>query len=213
MPIIEIIGWAGSALLVFSLLQARVLRLRVLNSIACVVLVFYNAVIQVWPMAAMNFALVIINTYFIVKLLRERHDDTVYAGIEVDEGDDYLARFVDTHSAEIRHFFPEFFAQVTDASGAITVRDDRYAYLIVSGDETAGAVVVSDAGDGVAQVELDYVTPKYRDFTPGEFVYRKSGLFRDRGFRTVLTPAGMVAPYYERLGFVRQDPHWRLDLD
>ena len=129
-------------------------------------------------MAAMNFALVIINTYFIVKLLRERHDDTVYAGIEVDEGDDYLARFVDTHSAEIRHLFPEFFAQVTDASGAITVRDDRYAYLIVSGDETAGAVVVSDAGDGVAQVELDYVTPKYRDFTPGEFVYRKSGLFR-----------------------------------
>ena len=75
MPIIEIIGWAGSALLVFSLLQARVLRLRVLNSIACVVLVFYNAVIQVLPMAAMNFALVIINSYFIVKLLRERHDE------------------------------------------------------------------------------------------------------------------------------------------
>ena len=39
-----------------------------------------------------------------------------------------------------------------------------------------------DGGDGVARVELDYVTPKYRDFTPGEFVYRQSGLFGRRGF-------------------------------
>lgn len=209
---IDAIGWAGSALLVFSLLQARVLRLRVLNTIACLVLVFFNGVIEVWPMVGMNVVLVLINVYFIVKLLREQHDDTVYSVIEVDEGDGYLRHFVDTHAGEIGHFFPEFFARVTDASGAIEVRDDRYAYLVVSGDETVGAVVVSDAGERVAQVELDYVTPKYRDFTPGEFVYRQSGLFRDRGFRTVLTPAGMVAPYYERLGFVRQEPHWRLDL-
>ena len=51
-------------------------------------------------------------------------------------------------------------------------------------------MLVRDAGDGVAQVELDYVTPRFRDFTPGEFVYRRSGLFRDRGFRRVLTPPG-----------------------
>ena len=56
-------------------------------------------------------------------------------------------------------------------------------------------VLVHDAGNGVAQVELDYVTPRFRDFSPGEFVYRRSGLFRDRGFSKVITPAGMVAPY------------------
>ena len=32
-------GWAGSALLVYSLMQARVLRFRVLNLVACVVVV------------------------------------------------------------------------------------------------------------------------------------------------------------------------------
>jgi len=210
---IDAVGWAGSALLVFSLLQARVLRLRVLNTIACLVLVFFNAVIEVWPMVAMNIVLVIINVYFIVKLLREQHDDAVFQVIEVEEDDGYLSHFVRTHREEIGHFFPRFFDAVTTPDGAIDAREDRTAYLIASGDETVGAVVARDVGEGVAQIELDYVTPRYRDFTPGEFVYRKSGLFRDRGFTSVRTPPGMVAPYYEKLGFVPEGSTWRLDLN
>lgn len=210
--VIEAIGWAGSALLIFSLLQARVLRLRILNTIACVVLTFFNAVIEVWPMVAMNVVLAAINIYFITKLLREQHDDAVYQVIEVEESDNYLHHFVRTHESEIGHFFPEFFGKVAHADGDIDERDDRTAYLIASGDETVGAVVARDLGDGVAQIELDYVTPKYRDFTPGEFVYRQSGLFRDRGFSAVRTAPGMVAPYYERLGFVRDGDAFRLDL-
>ncbi|HHU09826.1 MAG TPA: hypothetical protein GXZ60_07405 [Intrasporangiaceae bacterium] len=212
MTLIDAIGWAGSALLIFSLLQARVLRLRILNTIACLVLVFFNAVIEVWPMVAMNVVLAAINVYFIVKLLREQHDDAAFEVIEVEEDDGYLGHFVRTHGAEIGHYFPRFFDSVTTTDGAIDARDDRTAYLIASGDETVGAVVARDVGDGTAQIELDYVTPKWRDFTPGEFVFRRSGLFRDRGFTTVRTAPGMVAPYYEKLGFVSEGDTWRLDL-
>ena len=209
---IDAVGWAGSALLVFSLLQARVLRLRVLNTVACLVLVFFNAVIEVWPMVAMNVVLAGINLVFIARLLRERHDEAAYEVIEVGGDDAYLAHFVRTHEREIGHFFPQFFAQVGGGGGEIAPRADRTAYLIAQGDETVGAVVVRDLGEGTAQVELDYVTPKYRDFTPGEFVFRRSGLFRERGFTSVRTPPGMVAPYYERIGFTPEGTTWRLDL-
>ncbi|MGA8047895.1 MAG: hypothetical protein WCA30_16675 [Dermatophilaceae bacterium] len=209
---IDAVGWAGSALLIFSLLQARVLRLRILNLIACLVLVFFNSVIEVWPMVAMNIVLAGINIFFITKLLRERHDEDAYAVVEVDESDAYLEHFVRTHEGEIGHFFPHFFGEVASPDGRIDAREDRFTYLVLQGDETVGVVVVRDDGDGVAQIELDYVTPKYRDFTPGEFVYRRSGLFTDRGFNTVRTPPDMVAPYYERIGFAREGTSWRLDV-
>ena len=92
--------------------------------------------------------------------------------------------------------------------------NDEYLHRVlrVHGDETVGVVLVRDAGDGVAQVELDYVTPRFRDFSPGEFVWRRSGLLKDDGFRKVVTPEGMVAPHYDRLGFHRESDHFVLDL-
>ena len=53
---LDALGWAASALLVYSVMQARVLRFRVLNLVACVVLVVFNALLGIWPMVAMNVA-------------------------------------------------------------------------------------------------------------------------------------------------------------
>ena len=198
---VDALGWFGSALLVFSLLQARILRLRVLNTVACVILTAFNAILGVWPMVAMNIALAGINLFFITRLLRERHDEKAYTVLEVEEDDTYLQHFLDVHSADIARYFPRF----REGSG-------RVAYLVQHGDETVGATVVRDAGDGTAQVELDYVTRRFRDFTPGEFVFRRSGLLRDRGFRRVLTPPGMVEPYYAQLGFTKADDRFAFDL-
>ena len=83
--------------------------------------------------------------------------------------------------------------------------------MVLKGDETVGVVLVRADG-AVARVQLDYVTPRYRDFSPGEFVWSRSGLLRDDGFTRVVTPPGMVAPYYDRLGFRREGESYVLDL-
>ena len=79
------------------------------------------------------------------------------------------------------------------------------------GDETVGVVLLREEG-GTAKVLLDYVTPRYRDFSPGEFVWRRSGLLADHGIRHVVTPPSMVGAYYDRLGFRRDGDSWVLDL-
>jgi hypothetical protein len=40
---VEVLGWVGSALLVYSVLQTRILRLRVFNGVASALLVIFNA--------------------------------------------------------------------------------------------------------------------------------------------------------------------------
>jgi hypothetical protein len=201
---LDALGWFGSTLLVFSLLQARILRLRILNTIACAILTVFNALIEVWPMVAMNVVLAAINLWFIAKMLRDRNDDTAFRVIEVEEDDAYFQNFLEVERAEIARFNPGFAGVVESAS--------RFAYLVVHGHETVGVVVVRDASDGVGQVELDYVTARYRDFTPGEFVWRHSGLFTGHGWRTIRTPDAMVGAYYERLGFRRDGAAWSLDI-
>jgi hypothetical protein len=203
---LDLIGWSGSALLIVSVMQARLLRFRVLNLLACVVLTGFNAALEIWPMVAMNVALCLINLWHIRKLVGARHDEASFDVLEVGPDDEYLRHVMRVHGADILKFQPDL---VWDGAAP-----GRSAFLIQRGDETVGLVLVRDEGDGVARVQLDYVTPRYRDFSPGEFVWRRSQVLRRHGFNRVVTPAGMIEPYYERLGFVRDQTtgSWVLDL-
>jgi hypothetical protein len=193
MPWLDIVGWAGSALLIYSVMQARVLRFRVLNLGASAILAGFNAALEIWPMVAMNVVLCGINVWHIRNLLTTRHDDETYEVLEVGPQDEYLRHVLRVHGADILKHQPDF-----AWDGAV---EGSLAFLVQRGDETVGVVLVHDAGNGVARVVLDYVTPRFRDFSPGEFVWRRSGALRDHGFRTVVTPERMVGPYYARLGF------------
>ena len=75
--------------------------------------------------------------------------------------------------------------------------------------------MVRSAGDGVGRVDLDYVTPRYRDFTPGEFVYRDSGVFASHGFRRLVvggSPATEARAYLERVGFRPTADGWEREV-
>ena len=203
MDVLSIIGWGGSALVVLSLLQTRILRLRLLNLIGCVILVGFNLAIGVWPMVGMNAVLAVINVVHLWRLLGHRHDEAEYTVLPVNEADAYLGHVLTRHEKDISRFNPGF-----------TPSASPYAFLVQHGDRTVGVVLAHDAGDGRAQIDLDYVLPKYRDFTPGEFVYRRSDVFTDRGFHQVLASPRMrdATPYLTKLGFHRTGDHLVLDL-
>lgn len=200
---VDVLGWSGSALLVYSILQTRLLRLRALNLVASSALCLFNVLIEIWPLVAMNGVLVLINTVKIFQLLRQQHDDAVYDVIEVRPESKYLQHILDNHRDDIARFQPDLDWQPS--------RPESHAFVVVKGDETVGVVLLRCEGD-VAHVQLDYVTPRYRDFAPGEFVWRRSGVLRERGFRRVVTPPNMVDPYYPKLGFTRSGDHYVLEL-
>jgi len=205
MPWLDIAGWLGSALLIYSVMQARVLRFRVLNLAACVVLTGFNAALEIWPMVAMNVALMAINAWHIRALVATRHDTESYAVLEVGGQDAYLRHVLQVHQGDILKFQPDL-AWDGAAQG-------NAAFIVQRGDETVG-VVLLHVEDSTATVLLDYVTPRYRDFSPGRFVWRSSDLLAGRGVTEVVTSPSMVGAYYQRLGFeARADGSYRLALE
>ena len=136
-------------------------------------------------------------------MVRTRHDASTYEVLEVTPDSAYLAHFLALHRADIGRTHPKFEG----------VEIDDLAFQVLKGDETVGVVAIRRVGDE-ARVVLDYVTPRYRDFFPGEFVWREAPQLRERGFRRVVTPAGMVSPYYDRLdaGFRREGSSYVLEL-
>ncbi|MER7004256.1 hypothetical protein ABT297_14600 [Dactylosporangium sp. NPDC000555] len=201
---LEIVGWAGSALLVWSLLQRRLLRLRAFNLVGSVILIGYNAGVRVWPMVGLNLTLAAINVWQLYSLLRTRHDEHKYQVVQVGTDDNFLAHVLRVHWADIARFNPRF--RFDD--------ERRLVFLTLDADVVVGVLMLRpDPEDPqVAQVELDYVTQRYRDLSPGEFVFRRSGQLTAHGFRRVLTPPGMVAPYYARLGFRPVGDRYALEL-
>lgn len=231
----QVIGWVGSGLVVLSLMQARVLRFRWMNLAGAVVATVYNAVFGIWPFAAMNGAIAVIDVYWLWRLLRERHDSAVYEVVEVAPDDAYLQHVLGVHAADIAQFrapAPVAGAQAATDGGSVVAptagtqaatdaatvvaattpvaergADGQVAFLVVRGDETVGVVLVRRLDEGVGYVELDWVTPRFRDFTPGEFVYRRSGVFAEHGFRRLVAPTG-EADYLTRVGFRREGDGW-----
>jgi hypothetical protein len=211
MPVLEIIGWVGSALVVVSLMQARVLRFRWMNFAGSVIAAAYNAIVEIWPFAVMNAVIAVIDAYWLWRLTRERHDADVYEVVPVQAGDHYLRHVLGIHAEDIARYYPSFVLPGPDAAA----EPARWAYLVLRGDETVGVVVVRDVGADVGEVELDYVTPRFRDFTPGEFVYRRSGVFTGTGLRSLVVAADArdTQAYLERVGFRQVGGRWRRDVE
>jgi hypothetical protein len=201
---LDALGWVGSALLIYSVMQARVLRFRVLNLAACVVLTGFNAALEIWPMVAMNIALTAINLWHIRALVSTRHDTASYAVLEVGGQDEYLRHVLRVHEADILRYQPDL-----TFDGAA---EDTLAFIVQRDDETVGVVLLRIAGT-TALVLLDYVTPRYRDFSPGQFVWRHSNVLAGRGLTQVVTSPTMVGAYYAKLGFAaRGDGSFELSL-
>ena len=97
--IIELIGYAGSALVLVSMLMTSVIRLRIINLIGSVIFAIYALLIRSYPTAIMNFCLAAINIYHLRRLLKEQKQ---YDLIEMDRRDGAMKRISASGSRRFR---------------------------------------------------------------------------------------------------------------
>lgn len=189
--IYELIGYAGSALVVISLMLRSIVRLRVVNLIGAAVFALYGVLIDAPPVWIVNGAIVIIDAYHLLRIWRQ--GDDYFEVLEVEPDSAYLQRFLSFHHDEIGRILPSFEG----------LRPDHLAFFVLRDLVPAGLVLAHPGDGGTVYVDLDFVIPGYRDRRVGTWVYRHRDVFGRRGFERVLADPGNPAHqrYLSRMGF------------
>ena len=190
---LEIFGYIGSALVVVSLLMASVVKLRIINTIGSVISGTYALIIGSFPLALMNISLIIINLYYLYKLLKTKQQFEIVAG---NGGDSFVKYFVDRNKKDIEVFFPG--VEFENA-------ENEVAYMVCCNGNPAGVLLGKDLGNGVLDVLVDYSAPAYRDCSVGAYLYANLGEYGVKKLVFTQNKADDHVSYLTKMGFENVD--------
>lgn len=157
---IEVVGYVASALIIVSITQKSILRLRLLGLAGGLTFLVYALVIGAYPIAVVNVIASAIHIWYLRKLVR--HKDEVFRLLRVRPESRYLADFLEFHAEEITGFQPEFVHRP---------HSDQTTVFILRDMVPAGVFIGERRGDETFEVKLDFVIPQYRDFRIARWVY------------------------------------------
>lgn len=71
-PFIEWVGYAASIMIAISLIMTDMVKLRIINSIGCVLFVIYGFSVKAYPVGVVNAFIVLVNAYYLYKFYKEK---------------------------------------------------------------------------------------------------------------------------------------------
>lgn len=96
-----VFGWCASAVIVFSLCQTKLLRLRIFNLIGSLLAMTYNLPLSVWPAVGLHTTLALINVIHLVRIYRaRRRTEATTRVVEVSAADPLLAHILGVSANE-----------------------------------------------------------------------------------------------------------------
>lgn len=72
---LEIFGYIGTALVLLSMMMTTLKRLRILNISGSVISMIYAAAMNTWPVALLNFGMILINTVQLCRQCRSEKEE------------------------------------------------------------------------------------------------------------------------------------------
>ncbi len=190
--ILELVGYFASLLVLISLLMTSVVRLRVINMIGSFIFTIYALLIGSYPTAIMNFCLVGVNIFYLIKMAKTEKFFTL---LPAEPDTPFYRYFLGYYKEDIENYFPGFETQLSRADTAFFVYCETAA---------AGVLIGKELGDGTLEVTLDYSTPLYRDCSVGQYLYQR---LAEKGFRKLIVreTSEKHEPYLKKMGFFMEN--------
>ncbi len=194
--IYALIGYIASLLIAISLMMSSILKLRIINLVGSVFFTIYGLFIQAYPVAAVNFFIVLIDLYYLYQMNAAKE---FFRLLEIRAGSEYLESFIKFYAKDIQKFQPDF--KFTPAPGQLI-------FFVLRNMVPAGLIIGEVHGDQM-YVRLDYAIPGYRDLKIARFLYQKHAeVFTQHGIQTVYAEPGAPshASYLKQIGFEPEFP-------
>ncbi len=190
----EWLGYIASAIVLVSLLMSSVIKLRWINMIGSLVFAVYGFIIGALPVGIMNLGIVIINSYYLYQMYTKKDLLKLLAVSDMS----YFNVFVSTYEKDMKHFMS--FDEALDQK--------EFERFFVLRNTVPAGILVGKRNKTSLEILVDYVTPAYRDFKIGEFLYKDQiSFFKEQGIEQLISKPGneQHRTYLKRMGFVQKD--------
>ena len=173
--LLELVGYAASALIAVSLMMSSIKRLRLINLVGAAGFAIYGLLIHAYPVAVLNGVIALVNIYHLRRLLNAKQ---VYQLLEVKPESDFLAHFLKFYGAEIQRVLPDFI---------FTPQANQMVVFILRDCTPVGVFIARQNTPEALQVQLDFVIPRYRNLHIGKFLFvEQAEIFRARGIKEII---------------------------
>jgi len=173
--------------------MSSVKKLRWINLVGSFIFSVYGFLLGSLPVGFMNASIVIVNIYYLFQIYRSKE---YFKILHIEGQSDYLNYFLDYYKHDIDKFNPDY-----------NITNPVISFYVLRDTVPAGVFICSDAGKGKLNIELDFVTPRYRDFRVGSYIFdHEKEYFLDKGFNSLICSSKNDAhiDYLKKMGFIKQ---------
>ncbi|MBU1142332.1 MAG: YgjV family protein [Firmicutes bacterium] len=196
--LLEWLGYVASLIVLISLLMSSVKRLRWINLGGSLLFAVYGYLIGALPVGIMNTGIVLINIYYLYQMYAKKD----YFKLLPIKDNIYYNHFMNSHITDMRSFM--------DIENHL--EEEKYEKIFILRNTVPAGVVVGIAKDSQTfEILIDYVTPAYRDFKIGNFLYEdQKDYFLSQGYHTLITKPGNLKhqKYLKKMGFSGKDSEY-----
>lgn len=195
--VLEIIGYIASTLVAVSLTMSSIVRLRVINLIGAAIFSVYGILIQSYPIAVLNFFIVVMDGYYLYELT---NTNEYFKFLKVRPEASYLHYFLQFHHKDIQKYLPDY---------QFNPDDNQIIFFILRNLVPAGLFIGEIDENGSLMVKLDFVIPGYRDLKVGRYLYQQKEFFQTLCVKKIISTAGSKKheKYLRRMGFTPVTNH------
>jgi len=173
--LLDWLGYIASLIVLISLVMSSIIKLRWINLIGAILFSIYGFLIGSMPTGLLNLGIVFIDAYYIIKIYKSKE---YFHMLQVSSNDDYLKHFTTFYKENIISFF---------GKDSIKIPENAICFYVLR-NMVPASIFVGVPDGNTLKIQLDYVTPEYRDFKLGNYFFNQNPkILKEKGYTKLQT--------------------------